>query len=367
MAKTIIKYALIVLCLIIVVAIVYLAFLFVGETLCSNEEEANSIELKSDQSFEYLIDENNYQQEMDNVVVPYITQFENTGRINTDDGLSLYYIKYIVPGAKGSICLCYGCCEYIEKYNEIIYYFLKNNFNVYALDLRGHGDSDREINNNELIYVKSFDKYVSDYKMFLNQIVNDSLPKYLYAHSMGGAVSAILLEEMPDYFESAILSSPMIKYSSGDVPLPIAKFLSLVMCSIGKEKDMCMGLEPYSTEFKFENSLGNSRARYNYIHTLTNNNVNFQTSAVTYGWLRTCSYDLDNMYDSDNLYKIYTKCCVFKAENDTMVKNYGIDHFANHVGGSICYNVPGSKHEIYLNDNSCVSSYMSAIFKFLNN
>ena len=295
-------------------------------------------------SISYL-DEDKYSKQMRTFVLPYIQKYEKTDFLQTEDGAKLRYKTYIQPDAKANIVISHGLCEFIEKYNELIYYFLISKYNVYILEDRGMGESSRYVDNKYLAHIDNFCQYVSDFQQFCQNVVKQDKPNYLYAHSMGGAVGACFMEDNPEFFEKAVLSSPMIKYSAGDIPNPLAKFFSAFMCFFGQSKEMCLGQGEYSTEFNYESSLDDSKARYTYVHTLSNDNENFQTSAPTYGWLKAASYDLEDMYKPENLNKIKTKCIVFKAGNDNNVKEYGEDHFANNVSNTKLYSIPDVKHK----------------------
>lgn len=55
--------------------------------------------------------------------------------------VKIYYEKYIKKDSKGKIVISHGLAECIEKYTEIIYYFLKEGYAVYILEHRGNGRS----------------------------------------------------------------------------------------------------------------------------------------------------------------------------------------------------------------------------------
>ncbi|MDO5329471.1 MAG: alpha/beta hydrolase [Coriobacteriia bacterium] len=364
MIKKIIKIVLIALLVIVLAAAGYLVVLFVQEGLASQETANNCETLPKTTSAISYVDEKTYDTQMKNLVEPYIKKYERQSYLTMEDGAHLRYKVYVQPNAKANIVIAHGLTEFIEKYNEMIYYFLVSGYNVYILEDRGHGESTRYVDDKQLCHVENFYEYVFDFEKFCSDVVDHQKPCYLYAHSMGGAIAACALEDKPNFFAKAVLSSPMIKYSAGDIPNPLAKFFGAFMCKIGQSKQECIGQGRYSQDFDFEGSLDNSEARYKYFHTLCNMNENFQTCAPTYGWLRSASYDLDEMYKPENLAKIKAKCVVIKAGNDNRVKEYGEDHFANCVDGTKLYKVPGVKHEIYMSGNDTLMPYVDTILKF---
>ncbi|MBR4745535.1 MAG: alpha/beta hydrolase, partial [Clostridia bacterium] len=63
---------------------------------------------------------------------------------------------------------------------------------------RGHGFSQGKGKEPDVVHVDSYREYVEDLKAFMDHVVNpqtEGLKHILYAHSMGGAVSALFLEQ----------------------------------------------------------------------------------------------------------------------------------------------------------------------------
>ena len=58
---------------------------------------------------------------------------KESGYFKGCNNISIYYEKFIVENEKGSIVISHGFTEVIDKYNEIIYYFKKNGYSVFAM------------------------------------------------------------------------------------------------------------------------------------------------------------------------------------------------------------------------------------------
>lgn len=128
------------------------------------------------------------------VINPFLETHIEKGFIEGENNQSIYYESYKVENPKANIVLCHGLTESIEKYKELIYYFLKDGFSVYAIEHRGHGKSGCLANLNIVdetqVNVEKFDYYVNDLKSFIDNIVMPSKGNkklFLFAHSMGGA------------------------------------------------------------------------------------------------------------------------------------------------------------------------------------
>ncbi len=175
---------------------------------------------------EIFISEENYADEMQQVVEPYLSNLEENGYIEGQEGIDIFYKKYILEDAVGSIVISHGFTEVIDKYNEIIYYFLNNGYSVFAIEHRGHGRSGYLGKDTSQIYVKDYNYYILDLKKFIDEIVvPDSGDKdlFLFAHSMGGGIAAKFLQDYPEYFDAAVLTGPMMEVNTGSFPKFIAR------------------------------------------------------------------------------------------------------------------------------------------------
>lgn len=113
---------------------------------------------------------------------------------------------------KGLVVFFSGRTEYIEKniysYSDLV----EVGYEVWTLDWRGQGLSDREVQS--LGHIDSFDTYVDDAHQFVFEIVGidkyEKVPKILMAHSMGGAIATKYIQDYPGVFDYAVLSAPMM-------------------------------------------------------------------------------------------------------------------------------------------------------------
>lgn len=62
---------------------------------------------------------------------------------------------------------------------------------------------------------------------------------------MGGAIGGIAAAWEPDWFHKVILSSPMIRPLTDNVPWPAATGIALEKCIFGKDEEYVAGRKPY--------------------------------------------------------------------------------------------------------------------------
>ena len=74
------------------------------------------------------ISEKSFQEEMRTKVEPYLDSLRKGGYLTGSNGLKFYYETFIKKNSKASIVICHGFGEFIERYHELIYYFLRENY-----------------------------------------------------------------------------------------------------------------------------------------------------------------------------------------------------------------------------------------------
>lgn len=138
---------------------------------------------------------------------------------NGSDGARLRYAHWPAPDpevAAGVVVFFQGRTEFIEKNIYTYQDLLKRNYEVWTLDWRGQGKSERMLPDEpEKGHIDSYDTFLADADIFLRDVVGlpelEGAEKILMAHSMGGAIGTLYLMEHPDMFDKAVFSSPMIK------------------------------------------------------------------------------------------------------------------------------------------------------------
>lgn len=124
--------------------------------------------------------------------------------------------------ARATLVLTHGIAEHSEAYNEFALEFAPRGWDIYAMDLRGHGRSEGRRG-----YIDDFHRYSRDLDRFVRHLragplKNSKLPIVMMGHSMGGLIT---LRYMVDQGESApaaalVLSSPALGIS---MPIPPVK------------------------------------------------------------------------------------------------------------------------------------------------
>lgn len=316
---------------------------------------------------DFFLEEEKFEEEMDSTVLPYLEKHKKEGYFQTEGEIPIRYQTFLTEDAKAVIVISHGFGEFMEKYSEMIYYFLKKGYGVCILEHRGHGGSGRETDNLGKVHVKDMNVYVEDFHNFLKDIVipvAGGKKLYLFAHSMGGCIGALFLEKYPGYFEKAILNAPMMTFKTTDYPSNVAKVTGKLMCLLGQGNSYVFGQGDFSNEYAFEKSCISSEARYSYYFHMRSENKHYQNSGATFQWLNSAFHGTDDVRKKENLKKISCPVLVFQAEDDQYVTDYGEYYFVNHVEQAKLIYVKGAKHEIFQSGNDIIIPYYNKVFQF---
>jgi len=114
----------------------------------------------------------------------------NNFSLTSKDNLKLYAVKWLVDEPKFNICLIHGLGEHSNRYSHVAEFYNSKGANVYALDLRGHGQSEGKRGCGP-----NLDSFLDDIALLITEMKSGSpdLPWIMYAHSMGGNLTLKLL------------------------------------------------------------------------------------------------------------------------------------------------------------------------------
>lgn len=290
------------------------------------------------------------------------------------DGYHLHYRYLAHPQAKAWVVIMQGRAESVVKYVELIYELYQNGFSVFAFDHVGQGQSGRLTTNPMHGFVKHFDAYVEDSVDLISgqlsslkqQYLQQDLPLYLIAHSMGGAIATLFLEKHPQWFTKAVLCSPMYSIQA---PLPrvLAKWLITAGAAIHKllgiRSAYFLGQGDYKETPFADNKLTNSQIRYQWFKKYYHDNTDLRIGGVTYQWLAAALQAMDHIAMHAQLIDI--PVLGFKASDDEIVDNYAIDDVFSLLPQANLIEISGAKHEILFERDECRKVAVEHILQFL--
>lgn len=312
-----------------------------------------------------FIREEDFAEKMQSQVLPLLEENIKDGFFENKDKGMLHYRYIINEASDKTLVICHGFCEYALKYSEMIYYFYNMGYSVFILEHRGHGQSVRQVKSMSKVHVNHFQDYVDDFHLFMEQIVITKMGEkglYLLAHSMGGAIGALYLEQHPDVFEKCVLSSPMIKMSTAGVS-QIEVELILALAKIPFVNKMFVpGQGEYQGIFDFTGSCMKSQARYTLHHSFREQDIHYRTNGASLRWAAEAFNVSKKIIKNANFVKI--PVILMQASLDDLVDNHYQDIFADKVDSCQLYVFQGAKHEIFNSLEDNILDYYTRIFDF---
>jgi lysophospholipase len=221
------------------------------------------------------------------------------GKMTTSDNYSLRYgiWRSDKAASRGTVILLNGRTEFMEKYAETISELQQRGFDVYSFDWRGQGLSSRMLSNRHKGFVKTYDDYISDLAVFVDEIVKPQAvsPLIIVAHSMGGHIAMRYLQKQQGVIERAVLLSPMINILTSPFPRWFARGIARMAGKAGWDQEYAISSGDYSPEDeKFEgNLLTSDPVRFLDEKRAIKKNPDLALGGVTYRWLSATFASID--------------------------------------------------------------------------
>jgi acylglycerol lipase len=145
-------------------------------------------------------------------------------RFQAGDGLSIFFRSWCpVAEIRGVVVIVHGFNSHSGYYSWAAGQFAAAGLAVYAMDLRGRGQSD-----GERFFVETFADYVADVASFVTLVKSrePGLPVFLLGHSAGGIVACLYTLEHQRQLSGLICESFAFQLPAPDFALAVLKGLS---------------------------------------------------------------------------------------------------------------------------------------------
>lgn len=310
--------------------------------------------------------EEEFDSALENCIKPWIKECLKEGYLKNTQGMLLHYHYAQHPSEKAMVVFSHGFCEFISKYHELMYYFYQMGYSVCLMEHRGHGFSHREVKEFDKVHIKDYDEYVSDFHVFMQQVVckvSISKQYVLFAHSMGGCIGTLFLEEYPEFFKKAILSSPLLQMNFKSVPEWAVSFLVFWSGLLKKDAMYAPGQKGFDNVYVYSTSSCLSESRYKYVFSERQREVHYTSYGGTYSWASASIKAIKRA--QKNAHKIQIPILLFQAGQDGMVKPEGQNRFVKNTSQTELVRYENSKHEIFNATEDIRKDYYKRIFQFL--
>lgn len=280
----------------------------------------------------------------------------------------------IETGNTKAIVISQGRNESVLKYKEVAYDFNQQGYDVFLIDHRGQGFSERFGGDQHRGYVVNFQDYVDDLNHYVLSLELEKKyqQRYLLSHSMGGAISALYLQQYDTPFQASVFFSPMLSINLGGLPSFLVKIItysSAEVCSWFSDKACYVLAGGGYLKKEFEgNQLTHSEKRFYASQNGFEAFPETQLGDASMRWLATSISATEQAID--NAKKISIPILLFQAGADTVVTSEGqLAFFANvtNCKDNQLLAIDGAKHEILLARDDVRLIALNRTLQFLTN
>jgi alpha-beta hydrolase superfamily lysophospholipase len=164
--------------------------------------------------------------------------FCNEGIFIGESGIKIFNRRYQAKPEKARLVIAHGLGEHSGRYDNVVERLVPEGISIWALDHRGHGQSEGIKG-----HVFSFYQYIAElYRMV--EIARDKMPEgvkiFLLGHSLGGLIALRFVASFPKMIDGVIVSSPALGLTS-DIPAAKAfagKIMSAFFPTFGFGNDL---------------------------------------------------------------------------------------------------------------------------------
>ncbi|WP_433977452.1 lysophospholipase L2 [Erwinia sp. E_sp_B01_9] len=294
------------------------------------------------------------------------------GEFTGVENVPIRYVRFISAQHDKVILLCPGRIESYVKYPELAYDLFHCGYDVVIIDHRGQGRSGRLLKDSHRGHVEAFDHYVDDLEtLYQKEIASRSYRhRYALAHSMGGAILALMLARQPDAFDAVVMASPMF-----GIFLPMPAWMANRILEWAEKRPTlrdgyAMGTGKWRARPFGINELTHSRERYRRNLRFYADDPGLRVGGPTYHWVR--EGVMAGQSALSKAKEISTPLLVLQAGADKVVDNRAQDLFcqAMTTAGQPCEGKPlvinGARHEILFEKDSMRAEALDAIVAFFS-
>ncbi|HEX4765372.1 MAG TPA: alpha/beta hydrolase [Lichenihabitans sp.] len=268
----------------------------------------------------------------------------------------------------GTVVICAGRSEFVEKYYEAIGDLLERGFTVVAFDWRGQGLSSRVLRNRLKGHVGDFARYRDDLAAVTAQLLEPFCPRpwYALAHSMGGTAALHFAAERPDVFERMVLSAPMIDLAGLRNPnlmravARIARHLGLGrgFIPVGRRRALFLSTFP-------GNVLTSDEPRFSRTAALLEVRPDLALGPPTIGWAWAAFKSMAKFKEEDFVQRLTTPTLFILAGADTVVDGRAAERLSARLRASTIVTVRGARHELLMERDVFRRQFWSAFDAFV--
>ncbi len=277
--------------------------------------------------------------------------------------------KKAVPG--GTVVILPGFTEFAEVYFETARDFLARGYNVYIMDWRGSGRSDRYPGKADRSNTLGFDHDENDLDQFLSVVVKRHAvkPIFLIAHSFGSHVALRYLHDHQNIVRAAALSAPPLSCPGTHAPPWAVSLYSWLMCKNNRGDNFA----DKQGDWKYMAPIISKMSTHSHDPVRVRLEAwwcaldpALSAGGATWSWLWQFQKSCDLLTSKGYASEIKTPILLGCALADRIADPKMDAKYAEQISGCKTYSGQGARHELFLEDDAHRQPWMDAIYSFLN-
>jgi lysophospholipase len=298
-------------------------------------------------------------------------QQAQTGTLAMADGVKCAFAMVVALEAdpfrpkRQALVISSGRVESYIKYKEVIYDLYHAGFDIFIMDHRGQGLSQRSSPNPMHGYVEDFQQYVDDLLCFVDEVVNQHCAQpLLLCHSMGSTIGALAILQRPQQFSKVVFSAPMFGLR---VPIPI--WLAHIVMKLGLLTSQVLGRPMYfigqgnyaPVAFS-QNRLMQSSLRYARFRESQQQYPETQLGGVTYQWIAAANRALALLHEQAEQHTLPVLC--LSAQDDVVVDNQLQQTLVKQMPNARWQEIADARHEILFEKDAIRGPALNTLVSF---
>ncbi len=270
--------------------------------------------------------------------------------IRAADGMRLRVARWHCPGeAKGTIVICGGRAEFVEKYFETVADLLARQFVVVVFDWRGQGASGRELDNSRKGHIDDFSLYERDLDALTGQVLDAFCPKpwFALAHSMGATVLLTQSRFGRSPFARMVLTAPMIRLATIHHPALVRLCIEVLdILGFGSSFAPGGGATAAATRPFAENWVSSDPQRYARAANTIAAAHAIGLGGPTIGWVNAAFRSMRQFEDPEFALRTTTPTLVIASGADRIIDLRATERFAMRLKSGSLVVIPYAQHEV---------------------
>jgi len=291
------------------------------------------------------------------------------GYLTNQDGARLRFGYAHASKPRAVIVFVPGFTGCAEEFFETFRDFLNHGYDIFEIDWRGNGGSERYFrNNHDKIHSLGVERDDRDLYQFISLVSQKKmgLPIFLIGHSYGGLVALMFLHDHPGLVERAVLSSPAFSFPK--IPLWLVHPVAELICGLGFANDYAIDQADYPhLEPKLLNAKMHTHdpERLRLPDALFHTHPELRVGGATWGFIDKFTGAVLQVTALQYLASIKTPILICSGTDDRICYHEPHVLVARQLPSARLLTIYGGRHELMREDNDRRNLWFKHVFAFL--